>query len=143
MGYRSDVAYTIVFRNKQVLNEYIALVMVQGGKLSEALSQCNIEADDEDVCRINFYADQWKWYEGDFPIVDAHLDLLAFAVKRFGKDAAYRFVRVGEEVEDIDLRDGSEDAHDLIDWDLDVIRSIDTPFKSDYEPIGDKLALIP
>ena len=30
MGYRSEVAYRIVFSNKQVLNEFIALAMMKG-----------------------------------------------------------------------------------------------------------------
>lgn len=145
MGYRSDVAYTITLRNKQVLNELIALVMVKGDYISKALSQCQIEVGvaGGELCRINFFAEAWKWYEGDFPEVDGHHELMDFAVNNFSDDAAYRFVRIGEEMDDNDLRDAySDEAMDLIDWDLNISRSIDAPFNTNYIPVGDKLAVI-
>lgn len=142
MGYRSDVAYTIVFRNKATLNEFIALVMLKGDKHAKALAECEIIAEDEGnpEYRVNFYMSDVKWYEGYYPEVDGHMENLEFISERFSENAAYHFVRVGEELEDnVNSTDGAED---LLEWDLCIERSISAPFDIEYLAVGDSLAVI-
>ncbi len=81
MGYRSEVAYRIVFKDKQVLNEFIALVMMKGGLEAQALRECEVETLDNgrDECFVNFYAQDVKWYPS-FPDVQAHTWLYEYAV---------------------------------------------------------------
>lgn len=140
MGYRSDVAYTITFRDKATLNEFIALVMLKGEVERKALGECQIVVDADKFCEVNFYNQSVKWYDS-YPEVVAHEWLLDFAAERFEPNAAYRFIRIGEELEDNEDKYGGVD--ELIDWDLGISRSIYIPFNEHYEPVGDRLALIP
>lgn len=141
MGYRSDVAYRIMFKNKTVLNEFIALVMVKGEYVAKALKECEIEKGYNDEYFVNFFADNVKWYD-DFPSVQGHAELMRFAVERFPDDAGYRVIRIGEDPDDVE--EDEEGGVDMIPYeDFYVRREISLPFNYDYEPIGDTLALIP
>ena len=144
MGYRSEVAYRIVFTNKQVLNEFVALVMMKGGFEVEALRECEVEILDNgrEECYVNYYAQDVKWYDS-YPQVAAHTWLYNYAVERFEDDCAYSFIRIGEDSGDIEEEEGGSD--DLIDYvrdDFYVTRSIELPFSYDYEPVGDNLRVI-
>ena len=143
MGYRSEVAYVIAFEDKTTLNEFISLVMLKGGLYADALKECQIEVA-EGVCscyRINFYADDVKWYDS-YPDVEAHTWLYQYAVDRFEDKCAYRFLRVGEEQNDIE--DEHSDPSDKFDLYLDFYThtSIEVPFSIGYEPIGDELRVV-
>lgn len=140
MGYRSDVAYTITFRDKATLNEFIALVMLKGEVERKALGECQIVAGGGDTWEVNFFNQSVKWYDS-YEEVQAHEWLLDFAAERFEPNAAYRFIRIGEELEDNEDKYGG--VNELIDWDLCISRSIEMPFSEHYEPVGDRLALIP
>jgi hypothetical protein len=141
MGYRSEVAYRIGFRDKKILNEFIAKVMVLGGAECEALRECSIE-EDGDTWFINFYASDVKWYEG-YKEVDGHTHLYNLAIEWYPDDCAYQFLRVGESDDDSECEnDGADDILDSVWDDFRIIRYIETPFSISYEPIGDKLGLI-
>jgi hypothetical protein len=141
MGYRSEVSYRIGFRNKTILNEFIAKVMVLGGHECEALKECSIE-EDGDTWFVNFYASDVKWYEG-YKDVDGHTHLYNLAVEWYPEDCAYQFLRVGESDDDSQSdTDGADDITDCVWDDFRIIRYIETPFSISYEPIGDKLGLI-
>jgi hypothetical protein len=141
MGYRSEVSYRIGFRNKTILNEFIAKVMVLGGHECEALRECSIE-EDGDTWFINFYASDVKWYEG-YTDVDGHTHLYKKAVEWYPDDCAYQFLRVGESDDDSQSdTDGADDITDCVWDDFRIVRYIETPFSSTYEAIGDKLGLI-
>jgi hypothetical protein len=141
MGYRSEVAYQIVFKDKTTLNNFIARIMVLGGYERKALEECQIEVLDNgrEECFINFYASDVKWYES-YPEVQGHEKLRALALEWFDPDdVGISFIRIGEEIEDI----VEEYEGELADWtELRVNRSIDIPFSYD-EGIGDALGLIP
>jgi hypothetical protein len=141
MGYRSEVAYRIGFTDKEVLNEYIALVMLKGNEEVKALRECQIELPDNgsEECFINFYQRDVKWYDS-FPDVQAHTWLYKFAKKRFPDNVSYKFLRVGEETGDIE-DDCNDEVFDLQD-DFYTYTSMEIPFAHDYEPIGDKLGLL-
>jgi hypothetical protein len=141
MGYRSEVSYRIGFRNKTILNEFIAKVMVLGGHECEALKECSIE-EDGDTWFVNFYASDVKWYEG-YKDVDGHTHLYNLAVEWYPEDCAYQFLRVGESDDDSQSdTDGADDITDCVWDDFRIIRYIETPFSISYEPIGDKLGLV-
>lgn len=141
MGYRSEVAYRIGVRNKQILNEFIAKVMVLGGAELNALKECSIE-EDGDHWFVNFYASDVKWYDG-YTDVDGHTKLYNLAVEWYPEDCAYQFLRIGESDDDSQSdTDGADDLTDCVWDDFRIIRYIETPFSSNYEAIGDKLGLV-
>ena len=141
MGYRSEVAYRIGFRDKKILNEFIAKVMVLGGYECDALRECSIE-EDGDTWFVNFYASDVKWYEG-YEDVEGHTRMYKLAVEWYPDDCAYQFLRVGESDDDSQSdTDGADDITDCVWDDFRIIRYIETPFSSHYEAIGDKLGLI-
>jgi hypothetical protein len=139
MGYRSEVAYVIGFTDKEVLSEFIALVMLKGGEFRKALSECQIQIFDNgrDKCFINFYDRDTKWYDS-FESVQAHTWLYKYAVERFPENASYKFLRIGEEQGDIEY-DCEDEVIDLQD-DFYTYTSMEIPFDHDYEPIGDRLS---
>jgi hypothetical protein len=141
MGYRSEVAYQIVFKDKTTLNDFIARIMVLGGFERKALEECQIGVQDNgrEECFINFYASDVKWYES-YPEVQGHEKLKALALEWFDhENVGVNFIRIGEETEDI----VEEYEGDLSDWtELRVTRSIDIPFEHDYEPVGDALRVV-
>ena len=141
MGYRSEVAYRIGFRDKQILNEFIAKIMVLGGAELNALKECSIE-EDGDHWFVNFYASDVKWYDG-YTDVDGHTKLYNLAVEWYPEDCAYQFLRIGESDDDSQSdTDGADDLTDCVWDDFRIIRYIETPFSSNYEAIGDKLGLV-
>lgn len=141
MGYRSEVAYRIAFRDKATINEFIAKVMVLGGFERKALEECLIE-EDGDHWYVNFYASDVKWYDG-YTDVDGHTKLYNLAVEWYPEDCAYQFLRIGESDDDSQSdTDGADDLTDCVWDDFRIIRYIETPFSSNYEAIGDKLGLV-
>lgn len=137
MGYRSEVAYIVNFRNKEIRDEYIALIKAHGGELLEALMECEAPepmSEDSDA-PINFYADYVKWYE-DFPDVKAHTKIYQWAVELYPDDCGYKFIRVGEESGDIEEED--DGSNDLIPYDdFYPTQSMSVPFSSHiYTPLG-------
>jgi hypothetical protein len=131
MGYRSDVAYTIRFvsdddtKNRQSFYTFLA-----EAKSKAAIAGCfnahwNEVEVDEVRLRINFTADNVKWYE-DYADVQCHEALINLANEWVNdelnnSEIAYKFVRVGEEVEDVESRTGG-----TAEWDwVHVGRSIE------------------
>jgi len=133
MGYRSDVAYTIRFvsdddtKNKQSFYTFLA-----EAKSNAATSPCfgddhwaDVEID-ETRLRINFAADNVKWYPS-YPSVACHEALIDLADEWANDESnnseiAYRFVRVGEEVEDVESKTNGNAA--TWDW-VNVVRAIE------------------
>jgi hypothetical protein len=132
MGYRSEVAYTIRFtsdhdeKNKQSFYTFLA-----EAKSKAATAPCFAEQGwhefevDERRFRINFSAENVKWYES-FEDVECHMALLDLAAEWANDESnnseiGYKFVRVGEDDEDIEHKEGGE-----YDWGwVQVNRSID------------------
>jgi hypothetical protein len=130
MGYRSDVAYTIRFtsdhdeKNKQSFFTFLA-----EAKSKAATAACFGEQEwaefqiDEARFRINFACDDVKWYES-YPDVACHEALISLA-KEWADESdnpeiGYRFVRIGEDADDIEQKEGGD-----ADWDwVQVSRTI-------------------
>ena len=139
MGYRSDVAYTIRFvsdhdeNNKQSFYTFIA-----EAKAKAATAPCFSEEQknwgrgdeggfivDEERFRINFSADDVKWYES-YPDVACHDALIELAGEWVNdednkSEIAFVFVRIGEENDDIVETTGGDYDYD---W-VQVHRSIE------------------
>ena len=132
MGYRSDVAYTIRFvsdddtKNKQSFYTFLA-----EAKSRAATAPCfgddhwaDVEVD-ETRLRINFAVDDVKWYPS-YPNVACHDALIDLADEWVNDEdnhpeIAYKFVRIGEDAEDIEQREGGDADYS---W-VNVARSIE------------------
>ena len=94
MGYRSDVKYVMQFADDEKCAEFVAVQKMKDGVYAEAAKDWDVKGN-----RIYFHGEDWKWYEGSYPIVDAHESMLD-ECSNFG--GAYVFVRLGENHEDVD-----------------------------------------
>jgi len=135
MGYRSNVAYTIRFvgdddaKNRQSFYTFIA-----EAKAKEETKLCFDESEsrlkiDEVKLQLNFDEQSTKWYS-DYPSVKCHEELLSQAMEWVDdghEEIAYRFLRVGEEANDID-DDWGGDWQD--EW-VGLTRSISFDWDSD------------
>ena len=125
MGYRSEVAYVIVFETVDKRDTFIELMRAKNDEyINTALKE--VKTLDRERA-ITFHEDQIKWYDS-YAEVQAHEQLMINARELF--DAATRFIRIGEETDD------TEDlVHDDPDWSkgevydlMDIHRSIDIQF---------------
>ena len=143
MGYRSQVAYVINFSSTEKRDEYINLVLATGNEaLIKALKYCEVpiplrpasnEIADWQACRINFYANDVKWYES-YTEVQAHIRLYKWAEELYPDDCGWRFIRVGEEGGDIQ-EDTDEAGNEYTpEDDFYPVTSIETPFHTNYDP---------
>ena len=133
MGYRSDVAYTIRFvsdhdeKNRQSFYTFLAEAKARAATAAcfgDGVRMMDVEID-ETRLRINFAADDVKWYPS-YPDVACHEALIDLADEWANDESnnseiAYRFVRVGEEVEDVETKTGGSAAWD---W-VNVVRAIE------------------
>ena len=111
MGYRSDVGYVIKFKDTKTMKEFVGLHAINE-PTRDALQECALSYDgDEPV--LSFMATAVKWYES-YQDVQAHESLLAFIDENEELEAGYVYVRIGEEVEDVEEKHGGAD--DLIPW---------------------------
>ena len=125
MGYRSDVVLVV---GKEVMPQF----MVTMAKSPEARALCFAEAtrheDYEEKGNMLFAWDCIKWYDS-YEEIRAIEDFLDWCDsedvpsqdakgERVSGDECYRFVRIGEEVEDIEERGSGF-------WDVGVRRSIE------------------
>lgn len=106
MGYRSEVAYVINFEDKETRDEYVSMVLVHGGLLAEALGECEVEEDNPHSHRINFHAFDVKWYDS-YEDVKAHHRLMEWAKELYPEKCDWKFVRIGESIEDIQDEDSN------------------------------------
>ena len=119
MGYRSDVAYVISFASIADRDTFVELVKNKNDKfLTEALDECETEHKDRPL--ITFRADDQKWYES-YPDVQAHHNLMDYAVEVYEHTSGWRFIRVGEDDGDVEVNEGGEDCSHLYEI-LDVAR---------------------
>lgn len=119
MGYRSNVAYTIRFvheddtNNKQSFYTFLA-----EAKSNAASAACFGEQGwaefeiDEARFSINFATEDVKWYES-YADVQCHEALINLASEWVNDEdnnsgIAYKFVRIGEDNEDIEVREGGD-----------------------------------
>ena len=147
MGYRSEVAYRIVFDTEEVMQLFITEAKVKE-ETERVFKDAEEDGDFPDgVIRISvrekeisFHATGWKWYD-EYPQVQAHLALLDLAREynirevevnktehdgtevtelQEAHDIQYAFARIGEEQEDVDTW-GSDDYWELLDVERRIV----------------------
>ena len=114
MGYRSDVAIGIAF---DTYEQFVSFVTKT--KLSPDFSQEEFDAyyhtiykhGESEVHTIYMYNEDVKWYPG-YPDVEWHNKLMEEAKK---SDASVYFIRIGEELGDIETDYSSSNSSDSMD----------------------------
>lgn len=138
MGYRSEVAYVIRFKDKEQRELFINLQRAKADKaINEALNEL-VEVEDN---MLGYHAEYVKWYS-DYPEVKAHETLMTDSIDLFGDEnpdtpdyddqAGYKFIRLGEESDDNEdeERGNTECLYEYVDW----TKSITTAFtRNTYE----------
>lgn len=119
MGYRSDVAYVIKFPDKDSLNAFKVSTMFEDKDMREAMADCET-VEDHNI--IRFSVESVKWYES-YPDVDSHVRLMDAACNELFK-AGCRFVRIGEDYDDVEVVDKGDNMLDA--WEhLSIHRSFE------------------
>lgn len=141
MGYRSCVSYVVRFETHAKRDEYVALILAKNDtNLTKALGQCyvpnSVEQIDDPV--IFFSVVDWKWYS-DYPEVKAHTMIYEWAKEVYPEECDYRFLRIGEENDDIEEESsgGSLDEYE----DLYPVTTIESRYPAEYplfDPQGER-----
>lgn len=134
MGYRSNTAYVIRFKNKEQCDAFINIQLAKADKwITEAIGELTRVEDNV----LGWHEQYVKWYD-DYEDVKAHKTLMNDAISLFNTDsegndvpyddqAGYRFVRLGEEDDDNEIEEGGNDEqlYEYIEW----YRNIEVSFK--------------
>lgn len=123
MGYRSDVAYIIQFDTIKHRDNFVTLMHAKNEEpTNTALTEVQYKYGAHPI--ITFYQEGWKWYDS-YPEVQAHHALMRDAEELFG--AEWRFVRVGEDVNDVETLQSIDNIYDLWEF-VDPVTSIRVGF---------------
>ena len=130
MGYRSNVHIAVAFDNADTLREVMAVYA-----MNPLVQECNTAIDWEikNDTILYFSAEDSKWYEG-YEDVQAYEHMLSVAEmfhKERGIEVAYYFVRIGEDIDDIEIKQQDDGDGSLIEmlWDnIQIIRRVDINF---------------
>ena len=126
MGYRSEVAYAIQFKDADALKEFVGLHAINEDT-RQALNECELSNDDQPA--LLFKAEDVKWYDS-YEEVQAHNKLLDSVDEAFSDRAGYHFLRIGEDDDDNEQKDGGH--RELIPWDaFSFRRFIEIEWRSD------------
>lgn len=108
MGYRSEVAYVIRFKDKTDLDTFVGIQLTKSDEhITQALKELTLVESAQPHPVLYFYADSVKWYDG-YKDVEAHHQLMKDAVAMFD-DSGWHFMRIGEEHDDVvDECDGDD-----------------------------------
>jgi len=110
MGYRSEVAWVLRFKDTDQMRDYINLLRYKNDKyINNALEEIKQSTDPEPI--LFFTGEYLKWYD-DYEDVKAHHYIMEHACELYGAEVGWRFIRIGEEHDDIEERyDG--DVNDM------------------------------
>lgn len=141
MGYRSCVSYVVRFETHAKRDEYVALILAKNDiNLTKALGQCYVPSPIEQIDDpiIYFSVVAWKWYPS-YPEVKAHTTIYEWAKELYPDDCDYRFLRVGEESDDIEEEstNGNYDEYE----DLYPVTVIESRYPAEYplfDPQGER-----
>lgn len=123
MGYRSEVAYIIRFKDKEMRDAFVNLERAKANKhINEALDEL-VEVEED---KLGFHADYVKWYD-NYEDVEAHRQLLKDVISIFADEetipdynqqAGYRFIRLGEESDDNEVEEegNAECLYEYVEW---------------------------
>ena len=115
MGYRSEVAYCMKFKDQAQLDTFVGVQITKADDtITEALKELRqIETTGENQY-LYFYANDVKWYD-DYPDVKVHHKFMEDAVDMF-EEACWLFLRCGEQADDIQEEADGEDGWDLTEF---------------------------
>lgn len=133
MGYRSDVAIGIAFENKAQMTAFLTKVKLQdeSGLFDQEIKCYRVCGTDTDVVLLHAYWPCVKWY-GGYLDVEFHHAMLAMACEA---DLPAAYIRVGEEVDDIDREVYDQDWFCISDF-FAVRVCIDHPKPDDSAQVG-------
>ena len=106
MGYRSDVAIAI---HKDLQGDFLTFLNTEKlmAQIFGDMSDFNLDKDYQGEGHWLFTADQIKWYT-DWDDFYAHITMFEKFMdamdEKFDHDAKYRFIRIGEEIDDVERR---------------------------------------
>lgn len=115
MGYYSEVAYVIEFKDKEQKETFINLQKVKADDTINTALRELMNITDNDNNKLAFHIDSCKWYD-DFIDVKAHHRLMEEAEELFPDDVNWLFVRIGEQDDDMEQETGGENAWDLSEY---------------------------
>ena len=130
MGYRSNVAYALEFRELNCKRKFVVMAKLDP-QFNEALKECEHVDDD----KLYLYAEfDWvKWYD-DYDDVKCHMDMLSHLDENKLDGVSAKFVRIGEEHDDIEeIVYAGEDAPDA--WSIGI--GATTHIHNEYRPKGE------
>ena len=130
MGYRSEVAYAVKFKDRE---HRIRFMAVQAFNPHLDLTEINL-LDEENI--IIFHAEDCKWYD-EYDYVKAHKQLLDDAGEQ---GCSWEFSRIGEDYTDIKYERHEDDEGDYPEK-LEVYTSVHIGSMEDTVayPIGEQL----
>ena len=121
MGYRSDVGLVIRRDEKGAIKIPELLAMAKVAGVDPAIWEGADRVDSEDDVFVFLMTDT-KWYD-DYPEVKALEKLMEIAEKAEG--FSYRFVRIGEEEDDIETKvHGDDPPYDCIGLDRSIAMNV-------------------
>lgn len=145
MGYRSDVVIAVAMQSEEDIRELMSVyalnIHVQKHNL---LPEWTVGVMD-DVWVALFHQDDVKWYD-NYPDVqgfEAIIPLVRSFAEERGMKYAYRRIRIGEEMDDVEIdcdeNEGvSEDLADFLADHINVHRSIENELA--LEPTNDNVS---
>ena len=123
MGYRSDVAVGMSFKNREALVAFLSYVRLNDKMPSEELAQYTVTDAGELGVLLHTYFVGVKWYES-YSDVKCHTNMLGMARE---SGAGTAFVCIGEEYNDITYEIDTADVDlDLYDF-FGVSRQVNCP----------------
>lgn len=120
MGYRSEVAFVISFETKEELDNYLAPRLLDENIREDRDSFFRVAWDDASVL---FHTEDVKWYD-DYKDVQALTRLYKDAVDAGG---AYRFIRIGEDMNDVIDETGESEKVEPFSDDFHTVTTIQLP----------------
>jgi predicted nuclease of restriction endonuclease-like RecB superfamily len=124
MGYRSDVAYAIQFKDADERATFRDVMLHKNDQhITQALEETQDYRDGFKDKYIVFKIEDVKWYKG-YKDVDAHHALLIEAEDLF--EASYRFIAIGEDGQETYEEGGEE--QDTLSYMLGTRHEIVTTF---------------
>lgn len=129
MGYYSEVTYVAIGKKDDMLTAIAAWRLSNPDQAAIQLDEVYIVPHGDEHLLVSFYADSIKWYDR-FDAIRAHTQFLASLED---KPITARFVRIGEDIDDIEVRDygyGCEDFPNLYGW-VGPVRTISVDFNID------------
>jgi len=124
MGYRSEVGFVVRFKSKDDRDTFIELQRAKNDEYVTDALEC-LEIPDEDDY-FGFHSEAIKWYDSFLWVKT--LDALRHEAHELF-DAAWRFIRIGEDYSDVEIEEQPADWDDGSLYEmLDIHRSLSVSF---------------